>query len=515
MRKILILVISLVVAYIITIFSSLKGNYALLLFGIINSLFLWFGAFLFKKQDLSKNKQIKNNVSKENGNIILEDNKFKNSLKSILENAIHLNAALESIRAGASDSGKAAENIAFNTQNIVEQNNEQLAIVNQVTENAKEITDMISSASQLADSTNLEAQNSAKISIDAGNVVKNVVETMQKIQNTTLQTTAKINTLSEKSKQIGEIISVITGITSQTNLLALNAAIEAARAGEHGKGFAVVADEVRKLAEQSNNSSSKISEIIREIQKDIDSSSLSFQEVTNYVAEGVGVTKTAGDMIKEIVGTFMKTAKQTEEIQNLLGNTVKNSHTVLSITDRNQEMTQTTADATELIAAASEEQNASIEEINSNIEIITKLSEGIKQNIASVVMDKIMYNKALELKNRIEKNKDFKGSVAEMKKICEELALDEVDMTDSNGVLKASNNASAIGVDIYEMMLKQSNVDLKKFLFIDKNPYSASLLVNSKQTGKLFKFLVLPDYEKQIIYQVGLSYDSLVKLLSE
>ena len=461
---------------------------------------------------LGKNKENRNSA-KQNYNIILEDRDLKNSMKQVFDNSLRLKDALENIGNASMESGTAAENIAQNTQDIVAQNREQLNIVNSVTDHSKQISEMILSASELAKSTNIEAQHSTDLSINAGKAVEKVAATMEEIVQTTDQTSQKINKLAEKSKQIGDIASVITNIATQTNLLALNAAIEAARAGEHGKGFAVVADEVRKLAEQSSNSAAKVGNIIYEIQKEIEASLKSFQTVTNFVDEGVINTRTAGEILKEIVKNFKQTATQTQEIQNLMEQTLENSQAVLNVTEKNQTMSQATTETAKLIAVASEEQNASIEEINSSIEVITQLSEDIKQRIASAVMDKIMYGKALQLKEKVLSIRGFKGSVSEMAEIAKALEVDEVDFSDSRGVLIASNIQSAVGLDLYEVMLKQTNFDLKKHLFVDRNEYSASLLIKSEQTNQLFKFMAVSDIQSQTIYQVGLSYDSLMNLL--
>jgi methyl-accepting chemotaxis protein len=513
-KRFLIIAVSFVLSYITTMLFDLKDNKSLLLFGIANSIFLLLGFIMFPGENSLKQNRIKKNLQQENASSILEDYELKNSLKQILDNALNLNNALENIRNGTVESGKAAEDIALDTQNIVEQNNNQLSIVYEVTDNSNSISQMISQASEYANSANQEAQNATKISIDAGSEVKKVVGTMEQIHEITEEMTLQVKTLSEKSKQIDEIISAITGIASQTNLLALNAAIEAARAGEHGKGFAVVADEVRKLAEQSNSAASKVGEIIRQIQADIDSSSKSFYHVINCVVGGVNVSKSAGEMIEEIIGIFKQTAKQTQNIQELLENTVENSQTVLSITQKNQVMAQSNANTIQSIAAAVEEQSASIEEINGNIEIITQVSEEIKQHIASAVMDKIMFNKALELKDRIEKNKDFTGSASEMEILAEELGVDEVDYSNIEGVICASNLQSAIGLDLYDVNMRQNNFDLKRHLFVDEKSYSVTPLIKSEQSGQLFKFIEIADLEKQIIYQVGLSYESLNKLLN-
>ena len=518
MVNIIIIGLGLISSYLITMISGLEDTKAILLFGTINSIFIWLGIFFTDKKNINdrtfyfKKSMNNRNLGLNTGNFI-EDTEIKDRFKKILDNAINLNESLESIREGAKEGGQAAEYIALNTQDIVLQNIEQQSIADQTTDNSKKIVEIISSASDLAISTNLETQNSKNISIDAGEAVKKVVETMQKIEINAAQTSFKINALAEKSKRIGDINSVITNIANHTNLLALNASIEAARAGENGRGFSVVADEVRKLAEQSNIAASEISNIVQEINNEIDASSLAVKQVTNYVSEGVAVTAIAGNCLNKILETFMQTGKQTEKIQSLLEQTSNSSLTVLNSAQKNQEMSHMIAKATEQIAAASEEQNASIEEINSNIKVLTQMAEDIKQHIASAVMDRIMYKKALQFMERVEKNKNFDNSTTYMEKLAQELNVDEIEYSDTNGVLCFSSTPAAIGLDLYDVMLRQNNFNLKKYLFIDKNQYSASPLLKSAQTNKLFKFLMVPSYNNQIIYQVGLSYESLLKLL--
>ncbi len=147
-----------------------------------------------------------------------------------------------------------------------------------------------------------------------GEIIKNAIGQMNTIANIVIDSSDKISELGKSSEQIGEIIQVINDIADQTNLLALNAAIEAARAGEQGRGFAVVADEVRKLAERTSKATNEIAGMIKKIQSDTGSAVESMTQGTSQVEMGRKLTSEAEHSLDEII---VSTGKVTELITNL------------------------------------------------------------------------------------------------------------------------------------------------------------------------------------------------------
>jgi methyl-accepting chemotaxis protein len=170
-----------------------------------------------------------------------------------------------------------------------------------------------------------------------------------------------IKTLGERSKQIGNIVGVIKDIADQTNLLALNAAIEAARAGEQGRGFAVVADEVRKLAEKTTNATSEISEMIQSIQGEVNKAVMSTDHATAQVKVGVDLSTQAGGALIKIVGSVdglhqmvEQIASATEEMSQVSDqisqdiNTI--AHSSKGILSRSEQISHSSSDLAELSA---------------------------------------------------------------------------------------------------------------------------------------------------------------------
>ena len=175
--------------------------------------------------------------------------------------------------------------------------------------------DVAGTAGQVAQSTS-RAVDVARV---GSSVVAQTVEGMGQIERTVARASEDVYQLGQRSDEIGAIIAVIRGIAEQTNLLALNAAIEAARAGEQGRGFAVVADEVRKLAEKTGAATKEISQMIGGIQTQVKQTVVSMEESRNHVQAGVIRAEKAGNSLAEILDSVQGISAMMERITSLAG----------------------------------------------------------------------------------------------------------------------------------------------------------------------------------------------------
>ncbi len=224
--------------------------------------------------------------------------------------------------------------------------------------------------------------SSARTQADEGeHKVAGAVKQMELIEQSVSESAKVIEELGRESDKIGTIVDAISEIAEQTNLLALNAAIEAARAGEHGRGFAVVADEVRKLAEQSSESANEIAGIIGSIQNKAKSAVTVMQDGVNQVKSGVGAVNGAGTTFKDIAGMVEKVVNETKEMERIVETLSQSTSTISSAIGKISEMSRNVAGEAETVSAATEEQTATMNEIASSSRRLTEMAESMEASV--------------------------------------------------------------------------------------------------------------------------------------
>lgn len=199
-----------------------------------------------------------------------------------------------------------------------------------------------------------------------GESVQHSSNVMMSIEETMANTTQTVEALGTKSYEITSIIKTITTIAEQTNLLALNAAIEAARAGEHGRGFAVVADEVRKLAEQSQNAAKEVTGIVTSIQTEVTSIVKQNHEGVENVIKGVEVANETNASLEQIVKQTNETIAIIDKMVKQIGDTLGFSQEVAASFIEVTQIAENTASNTETSAAAAQQGSAAMQEINAS-----------------------------------------------------------------------------------------------------------------------------------------------------
>ena len=298
----------------------------------------------------------------------------------------------QSIQQVAAGAGEQSKNVITTTD-----------MVNNMVQKINVMAEGMENVKQTAEQNGVVAEN-------GGRSVEKTVDGMLKVKEAAFETANRINDLGEQSQKIGQIIEVIDDIAEQTNLLALNAAIEAARAGEHGKGFAVVADEVRKLAERSGKATKEIALLITDIQKGTKLAIDAMQIGKTEVEQGVVLAQEAGKSLSEIVDGVRTTGENVHKIIGLINDILSGSqevsnaiNNVAAITEENtaaaEEMSASTegvnssmqnvasiseenASAAEEVSASTEELTASVEEISASSEQLAKMAQDL-QNLVS------------------------------------------------------------------------------------------------------------------------------------
>jgi methyl-accepting chemotaxis protein len=204
---------------------------------------------------------------------------------------------------------------------------------------------------------------------------------MEKVSESVDSSARAVRLLSEQAEQIGMIGSVITGIAKQTGMLALNASIEAARAGDQGRGFAVVASEVRRLSEQVSVSAAEITQFVQHIQDHVGNVASAMQAGTVEVQSGVKVMESAEMAFRQIGSSIQQISEQIHSVNRSVEQMSTGSGRIVEAVERIREVAEQSAGGTQSVSAAAEEQLASMEDIASSIHTLADMSQMLNARV--------------------------------------------------------------------------------------------------------------------------------------
>lgn len=292
--------------------------------------------------------------------------------KEVAEKAAELNHSLETLLNAAYFTGEAADKVRLNVEQIAKATNSEASCASSTSQAVKQMLMALNNSGDNLNKINQKAQDFIKVIENGLNIIKEQKSCNQLHEKSMQAVKTAVNSLHGKSQEIQNIILTISSISDQTNLLALNAAIEAARAGEAGKGFAVVADEVRKLAEQSGEAAKYISELVHEIQNSINKTVIELQTADKCTLEQTEATEKTSAIFTEIQKGAFIINDSLQEISAMM-------EELLASTSQIEESVENVSAISEENAAATQEVAELAAEQAKQVSIIIEMTDTIKQ----------------------------------------------------------------------------------------------------------------------------------------
>jgi methyl-accepting chemotaxis protein len=286
---------------------------------------------------------------------------LERSADSAADGAANVSKTIQQVTQATNESALTSEQIAKGSEQLAHSSTEAASAM----ERLEEAVNHVRSGSEQQQQA---ASRAAQVAVGGGQAVQQTISSMERIQDQVDRSAEAVRQLGSKQEQIGAIVKTIDDIAGQTNLLALNAAIEAARAGEHGRGFAVVADEVRKLAERSGEATKEIAELIESVREGVEQAILAMESSLSEVASGAEHSASARQALQEILDAVKVVSELSESNDKLVVQMSNGAGVVLNSISAVASVSQETAAGAEEMSASFEELAASASEVASTVE---------------------------------------------------------------------------------------------------------------------------------------------------
>jgi len=432
------------------------------------------------------------------------------SISQVANSAQELSTTVDSTSASIEELSATIKEVANKAEDLAAASEETLAAAEEISSSVKEVEQSAKESAMLSEKVKNDASTFGMASVEK------TIEGMQNIKSSVEKTANYMRKLGGRSDEIGKILNVIDDVTDQTTLLALNAAILAAQAGEHGKGFSVVADEIKDLAERTSFSTHEIASLIQAVQQEVRDAILAMDEGLRSVEEGFKVTKDAGDALRKIVESSKQSAEMAfsierstaeqaratrlvseamEKVKNMVAQVAKatseQSKGALLLTKATEKM----RDVANHVKAATGEQLTNTKQISEAIELVSEKSQKIARAVNEQKSGSSQIFRSIEKIKDIPKanmnivfdiNRSLKGLFRNTELVTKEMQ--GIKLLEES--LAVSAPADVIGFGI-EPIGGESPVEvLKKF-----NPLAEYL---SKKIGKRIELRAVSDYEGAI-----------------